>query len=205
LTHFAFAAIALWLFNIHMPNAPRILAFSGSARRASLNKKLLAVVVAEVRAAGGEVTHLEINDYPLPLYHGDLEEEQGMPANANKLVELVKGHDALLVASPEYNSMITPLLKNTIDWCSRADDNPFEGRVAAVVSASPGPFGGVRSAVLARQLLMKLGCTLVPAECTLPKANEAFDENGGLKNPRSLEAARKVAAQLVRITGKLAG
>jgi chromate reductase len=193
------------LFDRRMPHPPRILAFAGSARRESLNKKLLAIVVAETRAAGGEVTHLEINDFPLPLYHGDLEDEQGMPENAKKLVELVKGHDALLVASPEYNSMFTPLLKNTIDWCSRADDNPFLGKVAAVVSASPGPFGGVRSALLARQLLMKLGCTIVPAECTLPKANEAFDENGGLKNARSLEAARKVAAQLVRTAAKLAG
>ena len=193
------------MFDRRMPHPPRILAFAGSARRESLNKKLLAIVVAETRAAGGEVTHLEINDFPLPLYHGDLEDEQGMPENAKKLVELVKGHDALLVASPEYNSMFTPLLKNTIDWCSRADDNPFLGKVAAVVSASPGPFGGVRSALLARQLLMKLGCTIVPAECTLPKANEAFDENGGLKNARSLEAARKVAAQLVRTAAKLAG
>ena len=191
--------------SFRMPNPPRILAFSGSARRASLNKKLLAAVIAEVRVAGGEVTHLEINDYPLPLYHGDLEEEQGMPENAAKLVALIAGHDALLVASPEYKTMITPLLKNTIDWCSRAEANPFAGRVAAVVSASPGPYGGVRSALQARQLLMKLGCAVLPAECAVPKANEAFDENGGLKNPRVLEAARKVAAALVRMTGRLAG
>ena len=153
-----------------MANSIRILAFSGSARRESLNKKLLAVTVAAVRAAGGEVTLVDLTDLPLPLYNGDLEDAEGMPANAVKLIELIKSHPALLIASPEYNSMNTPLLKNTIDWCSRADDNPFVGKVAAVVSASPGPLGGIRSMKLAQQLLLHLGCHVVPAQCFLPKA-----------------------------------
>src|SRR3954467_13856744 len=118
-----------------MPN-PRILAFSGSARRESLNKKLLAAVVAATRAAGGEVTLVDLNDLPMPLYHGDLEDASGLPANAQKMVELIAQHQAVLIASPEYNSQMTPLLKNTIDWVTRADENPFRGKVAAVVSAS---------------------------------------------------------------------
>jgi len=181
---------------------PRILAFSGSARRESLNKKLLAVVVAAVRAAGGEVTLIDLNDLPLPLYHGDLEDAQGMPANAARLVELITQHPALLVASPEYNSLITPLLKNTIDWCTRAEPNPFEGKVAAVVSASPGMFGGVRSAQVARQLLLHLGCHVIPAQCTLPHADEAFDDAGRLKEARTQKAAQRVASELVRTTAR---
>lgn len=188
-----------------MANPIRILAFSGSARRESLNKKLLAVTVQAVRAIGGEVTLVDLTDLPLPLYNGDLEDASGLPANVVKLIELVTQHQALLIASPEYNSMITPLLKNTIDWCTRADDNPFIGKVAAVVSASPGPFGGVRSMTLARQLLLHVGCHVVPAQCFLPKAHEAFDEQGALKEARNQKSVQALAEQLVRTATKLAG
>ena len=184
---------------------PRILAFAGSARRESLNRKLLAVVVAAARAAGGEVTLLDLNDYPLPLYHGDLEDASGLPAPAQRLVGLVTQHDALLIASPEYNSLITPLLKNTIDWCTRAEPNPLAGRVAAVVSASPGMYGGVRSAQAARGLLLHLGCHVVPAQCSVPRADEAFAPDGSLRDARSAAAAQRVAEELVRTTRRLRG
>lgn len=186
-----------------MPNPIRILAFSGSARRESLNKKLLAVTVAAVRAAGGEVTLVDLTDLPMPLYNGDLEDAEGLPANAVKLIELITSHPALLIASPEYNSMFTPLLKNTIDWCTRGETNPFIGKVAAVVSASPGPFGGVRSMKLAQQLLLHLGCHVVPAQCFLPKAHEAFDEQGALRDARALKQAQALAVQLIHTATKL--
>ncbi len=186
-----------------MPTAPRILAFSGSARKESLNKKLLAVVVDATRAAGGEVTLIDLNDLPMPLYHGDLEDASGMPANAQKMVDLITQHQGLLIASPEYNSQMTPLLKNTIDWVTRADENPLTGKVAAIVSASPGMFGGVRSMTLARQLLVHLGCHIVPVQCILPHADKAFDEKGALKEERVMKTVKAVAAELVRVTQRL--
>lgn len=186
-----------------MPTAPRILAFAGSARRDSLNRKFLAVAVQAAREAGGEVALLDLNDYVLPLYHGDLEDASGMPENATKLVKLIAEHDALLIASPEYNSMITPLLKNTIDWCTRADDDPFPGKVAAVISASPGGFGGVRSLVLAQQLLLKLGCHIIPGQTALPQAGKAFDADGRLTDARALKSVQTLMASLVATTRKL--
>jgi chromate reductase len=186
-----------------MSTTPRILAFAGSARRESLNRKLLAAVVEEVRTAGGEVTLLDLNDYPLPLYHGDEEDRHGLPSGAQALIELITGHPALLIATPEYNSMFTPLLKNTIDWCTRGDDNPFVGRVAAVVSASPGQFGGIRSMTVLRQLLTHLGCLVIPAQCVLPRADQALDDAGRLREERARKAARAVAEQLVRMTSIL--
>jgi NAD(P)H-dependent FMN reductase len=186
-----------------MANSPRILAFSGSARKESLNKKLLAAVVEAVRAEGGEVTVVDFRDLPIPMYDGDVEDAEGIPANAQKLIELITQHQAVLIASPEYNSQMTPLLKNAIDWCTRADDNPLEGKVAAVVSASPGNFGGVRSQTLARALLVHLGCHVVPKQCVLPQANKAFDEQGVLKDERAKKAVQAVAAELVRVTRKL--
>ena len=182
---------------------PRILAFSGSARRESLNRKLLATVVEAVRAGGGDVTLLDLNEYPLPLYNGDLEDTEGLPANAARLIELILQHDGLLIASPEYNSQMAPLLKNTIDWCTRGDENPLRGKVAAVVSASPGMFGGIRSMTLARALLTHLGCYVIPAQCVLPHADEAFDAGGRLQDARAQKAAITVAQELVRVTAKL--
>jgi chromate reductase len=183
--------------------APRVLAFSGSARRESLNRKLLAVTVDAVRKAGAEVTLLDLNDFPLPIYHGDLEDAEGLPTNAKKLIELITRHAGLLIASPEYNSMFTPLLKNTLDWCTRDEENPFTGKIAAVVSASPGQLGGVRSLQHLRHLLLHLGCHVVPAQCTLPKANEAFDAAGKLKDPRSQKAVDGVAADLFQLLTKM--
>ena len=186
-----------------MPTAPRIFAFAGSARRESLNRKFLAVAVAAAREAGGEVTLVDLNDYVLPLYHGDLEDASGLPETAAKLTKFIAEHDALLIASPEYNSMITPLLKNTFDWCTRGDDDPFPGKVAAVISASPGGFGGVRSLVMTQQLLLKLGCHVVPGQCALPNASKAFDAAGKLLDARAEKSVRALVAALVATTKRL--
>jgi chromate reductase len=188
-----------------MPTAPRILAFSGSARKESLNKKLLAAVVEAVRGAGGEVTVLDLNELPIPLYHGDLEDEKGIPENAQTFIKLVTEHHALLIASPEYNSQMTPLLKNTIDWATRADENPLTGKVAAVVSASPGAMGGIRSMTLARALLTHLGCHVLPVQCILPHADKAFDAQGKLADAKAQKSAGSVAKGLVELTRKLHG
>jgi len=183
--------------------APRILAFAGSARRESFNRKFLSIAVGEARAGGAEVTAVNLGEDPFPLYEGDLEDKQGIPDPVLKLVTLIQGHQALLIASPEYNSLITPLLKNTLDWCSRAEPNPFIGKVAAVITASPGAFGGVKSGLAARQVLSRLGCLVIATECTLPRAHEAFDETGGLKNDHAFKTVHSVVAELIRTTLKL--
>jgi chromate reductase len=186
-----------------MAKPVRILAFAGSARRESLNRKFLAIGVEAARTIGAEVTLLDMNEYVLPLYHGDLEASDGMPANATKLNALITSHDALLVASPEYNSMITPLLKNTIDWCSLADENPFEGKVAAVMSASPGPLGAVRSLVMAQTLLLKLGCIVVPGQCYLTHASKAFGPDGQLLEERSVKGVHALVGKLFQLASKM--
>lgn len=186
-----------------MATSPRILAFAGSARRESLNRKLLAVAVQATREAGGEVTLVDLNDYLLPLYHGDLEDAEGLPVSVAKLIQLIASNDGLLIASPEYNSMFTPLLKNTIDWCTRGDDNPLVGRVAAIVSASPGALGGVRSLKLMQQLLTHLGCHVVPGQTMLPHADKAFAADGSLTDVRVLRSVQALAKALVDTARKL--
>jgi chromate reductase len=188
-----------------MSSSVRILAFAASARQGSLNRKFLAVAVEAAGAAGCEVTLLDLNEFELPIYNGDLEDRDGMPANATRLVGLIAGTQGLLVASPEYNSMITPLLKNTVDWCSLADANPFEGKVAAVISASPGIHGGARSLVMAQALLLKLGCLVVPGQCILPHADKAFDAEGRLTEERNLKSVRSTVEKLATMAARLAG
>src|SRR6266478_8702053 len=119
---------------------PRILAFAGSLRRDSFNKKLVSIAAQGAREAGAEVMLIDLKDFPLPLYDQDLEAEQGMPKNGKKLKKLFIDHDGLLIASPEYNSSLPAVLKNVIDWVSRpAPGEPslaaFRGKVATVMSA----------------------------------------------------------------------
>ena len=133
----------------------RILTFAGSARRDSFNKKLAALGAAMARELGAEVTLVDLADYPMPLYDGDLEASEGLPQNAVKLRAMMIEHDALLLATPEYNGSITPLLKNTIDWTSRASDDigmlaGYRGKVAGLMAASPGALGGLRAGLWAR-------------------------------------------------------
>ena len=133
-----------------MDREPRVLAFAGSARVDSYNSKLVKVAAEGARDAGAEVTLVDLRDFPLPLFDQDLEAEGGLPDNARELKEIMLKHDGLLIAAPEYNSSITPLLKNTIDWVSRPGDGEkgliaYEGKVAAIMSASPGGLGGLRA------------------------------------------------------------
>ena len=183
---------------------PKILVLSGSTRVGSHNTRLAALAAKELALVDADVTRISLTDYSMPIYDADLEKETGTPHNAMKLRQIVGAHQGVFIASPEYNASVTPLLKNTVDWCSRADDNPFTGKVAAVVSASPGQFGGVRSLKLAQQLLLQLGCHIVPAQCFLSKAHEAFDDKGALKEARNQKAVEALATALVKLATKLA-
>src|SRR5262245_45553181 len=133
---------------------PRILAFAGSARCESFNKKLVKIAADAAQRAGAHVTLIDLANYPLPIMNQDLEAEQGPPENALALKKLFLENDGLMMSCPEYNSSITPLWKNTIDWVSRPGpgDPPigltaFKNKVAAIMSASPGGLGGLRGLV----------------------------------------------------------
>lgn len=186
----------------------RILAFAGSARTASLNKRLAATVSEGARAAGAEVTLIDLRDYPLPLYDGDLEAASGLPKGALELKALFAAHRGLLLACPEYNSSITPLLKNTLDWLSRAapGEKPlaaFEGKVAGLVAASPGALGGLRGLVHVRAILSNLRVLVVPEQVAVSNAAQAFDDAGHLRDDKQRAAVHAVGAAVARLCAKL--
>ena len=193
-----------------MATSPRILAFAGSTREGSFNKRLVNAGAAAARAAGGDVTVVDLRDFPMPLYDGDLEASQGIPEHGMRMKALFHAHDGLLLACPEYNSSITGLLKNTIDWVSRSapGETPlscFDGKIAALVSASPGALGGLRGLVHVRAILGNIGVFVVPAQLAVSRANEAFDEAGKLKDAKQQASLEKVARQLVTTVTKLKG
>ena len=171
----------------------RILAFAGSLRRESFNKKLVPIAAKAARDAGAEVTLIDLKDFPLPLFDQDLEAEQGMPDNGKKLKKRFVDHDGLLIAAPEYNSSIPGVFKNAIDWVSRPESGEpplvaFQGKVATLMSASPGALGGLRGLVHVRAILGNLGVIVLPEHVTVPKAHEAFGPNGSLLDAKQQAA-----------------
>lgn len=188
---------------------PKVLAFAGSIRTGSFNQMLIKVAAERVRKAGLEVTLIDLADYPLPLYNGDLEDKSGQPENSEKLYKLFMEHDALLLACPEYNSSITPLLKNTIDWVSRpreGDENlaAYKGKVVALTSASPGGLGGMRGLTEVRSIFGNIGSLVIPTQVAVPKADKAFSDDGKLTDDSVVKKLDSLAEELVKVTKGLA-
>lgn len=186
---------------------PHILAFAGSARKDSYNKQLLRIAAGGAEEAGAKVTLLDLRDYPLPLFDEDLERE-GTPLNASLLKQLFLDHSGLLIAAPEYNSSITPLLKNTIDWVSRASESEpalaaYRGKFAALLSASPGALGGLRGLVHVRSILGNIGVTVLADQLAVGRAFEAFDTDGRLKDAKQNTRAESIGGRLARVLAKL--
>lgn len=191
-----------------MSNIPKILAFAGSARKDSFNKKLVKVAAEGARSAGADVTYLDLRDLPMPLFDEDLEAEQGIPDNVKQFKTLLKENQGLLLACPEYNSSITPLLKNAIDWATRPEPGEpslicFRGKVVALMSASPGALGGLRGLVHVRSILGNIGVLVLPEQKAIPKAHEAFDENGKFKDEQQEKEILQLGAKLATIVTKL--
>ena len=163
-----------------MSKNPKILAFAGSLREKSYNKRVLKVAIEGAKNAGAEVTFVDLKDYPMPLYNADLQDTQGFPPSAAAFQRLLLEHDGLLIASPEYNASLPAVLKNAIDWASRANGNLklgecFKGKVAAIMTASPGVFGGIRCLAHLRDVFTILLVNTLPSEIAVAKVGGIFD------------------------------
>ena len=191
-----------------MSTTPRLLAFAGSMRKDSYNKKLVQIAAAAARSAGADVEFLDLKNFPLPLFDEDLEKESGLPENAQKLKKLFIAADGFLIASPEYNSSISGVLKNTIDWISRpvpgeAPLAGFMGKSAALMSASPGGLGGLRGLVHIRSILGNIGVLVLADQVAIAKAYEVFNADGSLKDPAQQSSIENLGKKLAAVAGKL--
>ncbi|MDH3743553.1 MAG: NAD(P)H-dependent oxidoreductase [Acidobacteriota bacterium] len=187
----------------------RILAFAGSTRKESFNKKLVGLAAEGARVAGADVTEIDLRDYPMPLFGQDLEAREGMPETAQQLKQLFLDHQGFLIASPEYNSSVSAVLKNTIDWLSRAEtsDEPplsaFAGKVAVLMAASPGGLGGLRGLVHLRAILGNIRVLVLPEQRAVSAAHKAFGADGSLVDAKQHQAILDLGTRLVEVLDKL--
>jgi len=189
--------------------AARILGFAGSLRTGSFNVRLLQAAAGLAKDAGLEMTVADLRQYPMPIYDGDLEAKEGLPASVVAFKALMKAHPAFLLVCPEYNSSITPLLKNAIDWASRsapgeASLSAYQGKVAGLLSASPGALGGLRGLVPVRSILSNIGVLVLPEQVAVGKAGEAFDDAGRLRDAKQAASVEKLLRRLADVGGRLA-
>ena len=186
----------------------KILAFAGSTRTDSFNKKLVKIAAVGAREAGADVTIIDLRDFQMPFYDEDLERQEGLPSSARRLKDLMLAHQGLLVASPEYNSSISGVLKNTIDWVSRQSEGEiplacFKDKIAGLMSASPGGLGGLRGLVHIRAILENIGVLVIPNQMAISKAHEAFNLDGTMKDEKQEQQVKKIGSNLTQMLLKI--
>jgi chromate reductase len=189
--------------------ALKILVIPGSLRSGSLNARLAAVAAYELAQLGAEVSRISLADFPLPIYDGDLQTKSGVPKNAVNLKRMMSAHHGVLVVTPEYNSSVPPLVKNTIDWVSRVQDaqeargEVFRGRAFAIAAASESRLGGTRSLAALRLILTACRATVIPNQLALSFAGSAYDDMERLKHPADIEAMGAMARQLIDVSQRM--
>jgi len=188
----------------------KILVFAGSTRKESLNKRLARAAADRARTLGATVTLIDLGDYSMPIYDGDLEDSEGLPDTVVRLKTIMKEHDGWLIACPEYNSSITAVLKNTIDWCSRPAEGEamlaaFSGKVVGLLAASPGALGGMRGLVHVRSILSSIGMIVIPKDAAVGQAHKALGPDGSIADAGAEKRVTGVVSQLVETTTKLLG
>ena len=191
-----------------MTNQIKLLAFAGSLRSESYNKKLVKIAAQGALAAGAEITFVDLKDLPMPIYDEDFEKAEGIHPNALKLKKLMMEHDGFLIASPEYNSSVSAALKNAIDWASRslpgeANLACFRGKVAGIMSASPGALGGLRGLVHLRAILENIYVMVIPEQTAVVKAHEAFAADGSLNDGKIKESVERIGAKTASVIAAL--
>lgn len=176
-----------------MPNLPMplFLVLAMSLRKDSLNKKLARNAHALLKASGADAELLELNEFPMPVYDGDIE-AAGIPAGVTALAAKIAGAQALVVCTPEYNGGMPGPFKNAVDWISRVRPMPWAGKHVLLLGASPGALGAVRGLWHSRQPLEVLGCFVYPEVMGLPQAGAAFEADGKLKDPAFAEKLGKL-------------
>src|SRR6202165_888288 len=187
-------------------SALKILVIPGSLRTGSLQAKLAAAVAYQFAQAGAEVTRISLGDFPLPIYDGDLQTKSGVPKHAINLKRMIGAHHGVLIVTPEYNSSVPPLVKNTIDWVTRVQDaqetrgQVFRERACAIAAASESRLGGTRALAALRLVLTACHATVIPNQLALSFAAEAYDDMDRLKHPADIEALNAMVRQLIDVS-----
>ena len=189
--------------------ALKILVIPGSLRTGSHNARLAAAAAYQFAQVGADVTRISLGDFPLPIYDGDLQTKSGVPKNAINLKRLMSAHHGVLIVTPEYNSSVPALVKNTIDWVTRVQDahetrgQVFRGRAFAIAAASESRLGGTRALAALRLILSACHATIIPNQLALSFAADAYDDMDRLKHPRDIEALNALVRQLIEVAQRM--
>ncbi|MGR3502345.1 NADPH-dependent FMN reductase [Pseudaestuariivita sp.] len=176
---------------------PTLLSLNGSLRAASVNQKLLLNAVA----CWPEASHVQGN-LRLPLYDGDLEQAEGIPAEVTALAEAIEAADAVIISTPEYNKGLSGVLKNALDWVSRVEGNPWLDKPVLVMSATAGRTGGERGQMMLIESLWVFRPRFIPGPAVLvAAAHNAFDDAGTLTNEMNAKALKEAMAALKDAAG----
>lgn len=181
----------------------KMLAFAASLRAGSLNRRLVELAARIAREHGAAVDLADLREFDMPLYDGDVEVAEGLPTGALELARRIREADALMIASPEYNYSISGVLKNAIDWTSRARPMPWRGRSVYLLAAAPSPMGGIRGLWQTRIPLEGCGALVFPDMFALAHAAEAFDGEGGLRDAALAARLEREVAGFVRLAEAL--
>src|ERR1700686_5065449 len=190
-------------------SALKILVIPGSLRTGSHNARLAAAAAYEFAQAGVEVTRISLGDFPLPIYDGDLQTKSGVPKNAVNLKRMIGAHHGVLFVTPEYNSSVPPLVKNTIDWVTRVQDTNetrgqvFRGRAFAIAAASESRLGGTRSLAALRLILTACHAIVIPNQVALSFAGEAYCDMERLKHPADIESLAALVRQVIEVSQRM--
>lgn len=178
----------------------KIAVIPGSIRSDSCNVRLGNAIVQHLESQDTQVTFVNLRDYPMPIYDGDLESKEGVPSAAIDLASLLSEHAGIILVSPEYNSSISPLLKNTLDWLSRdvGDHTPYKNRVYGLSSCSPGALGGIRGLMHLRFVLMNGGVEVITPQLCVGGSSKAFDDSGNLVESRHQSLLSSVCSTLIK-------
>ena len=194
-----------------MAKQPKILAFAGSLREHSYSKRVVKTAIRGAEEAGAEVTYIDLRDYPMPIYNEDDHKKDGFSPNALEFQKLLAAHNGFLIASPEYNASLPAALKNAIDWASRQSDEyktgeVFKGKIAAIMTESPGAFGGLRCLGHLRGVLSILLVNVLPSEIAVGSVSKMFDGDGvEMTDEKMKKALEDLGASLVDILKKTHG
>ena len=181
----------------------RLLAFAASLRRASWNRRLIAIAAAAAERLGAVIDSADFHEFDVPLFDGDVLAASGVPPGALELARRVTRADGVMIASPEYNFSLPGTIKNLIDWLSRIKPVPLRGKTAMLLSASNSQVGGIRGLWQLRIPLEGLGMIVSPDMYALPWADRAFDEEGHLKEKERQVRLEEMIAGYVTLTRRL--
>ncbi len=174
-----------------------VLAISGSTRQDSYHKKLATEAARIAEKLGAKATVIDLKEYPIPFYDGDLESEIGMPEKAQEIRNLMMQSQVIILSSPEYNGSLSAVLKNVIDWASRdgkggPSREAFKGKTFVLMSTSPGPSGGSYGLEHLKTIIERIGGRVFSEQLIIPYSDKAFDKDGNLINKDAIEYLQRV-------------